>query len=100
MDKWGVIRACESQELIEEHVGDANLENDLSAVEYELVYDENGKNDNIEKEEAPTAGKGPPSQQMRGGKRGGRGQREQRDAAPQEKRPDTTADVGERDATA
>lgn len=40
MDKWGNIRACTDQQLIDKHVNPLNTKDDHSAVEYEIVKPE------------------------------------------------------------
>ncbi len=39
MDKWGVIRPCEDPSLQDSYANPINLENNFSAIEYELVKD-------------------------------------------------------------
>lgn len=37
MDRWGTIRPCSNEALIDQYVNPPNTENDLSKVEYEVI---------------------------------------------------------------
>ena len=73
MDKWGNIRQCENQELINKYCKTINTDTDHSAVEYEKVTEEVAPKTPTPSAPVEENKQETPHNSYRGGSRGKRG---------------------------